>query len=87
MKARNLDQNIVYFPKVDSERIEKNAVLLRPEIHSLILKGCIFFIITFFFFCKGGKLCCNDKIREFISFIFSPFVQKHFIGIEKAIAN
>lgn len=27
MKARNLDQNTVYFPKVDSERIEKKKKL------------------------------------------------------------
>lgn len=64
MKARNSDQNTVYFPKVDSERIEKKiAVLLRPEIHFLILKD-------WGFFCEGGKLCCNDKIRQFISFLF-----------------
>lgn len=38
MKARDLDQNTVYLPKVDSERIKKNTILLRPEIHFLILK-------------------------------------------------
>lgn len=61
MKARNLDQNTVYFPKVDSERIEKKkAVLLRPEIHFLILKDC--------FFAREGS--CAVMTRSENAFIF-----------------
>lgn len=71
MKARNLDQNTVYFPKVDSERIEKKkSCFIKTRNPFLDLKRL--------FFCKGGKLCCNDKIRECFYF-FSPFVWKHFI--------
>lgn len=60
MKARNLDQNTVYFPKVDNERIEKKCWFIKTRNPFLDLKGL--------FFCEGGKLCCNDKIREFFLF-------------------
>lgn len=86
MKARNLDQNIVYFPKVDSERIEKKGCFIKTRNPFLDLKRLYYFLLFFFFARVGSCAVMTRSENSFLSFIF-PFVQKHFIGRKKAIAN
>lgn len=61
MKARNLDQNIVYFPKVDSERIKKRYYFIKTRNPFLDLKRVGF----------GKEGNCAAMTRSENSFILS----------------